>query len=375
MAASGGPVHAAAWSMSEQASVGAGYDDNILLWTDQPRRAANASANLGLHLERHSDALALTLDPRIVAVRYDNYSEFNRTEQYLNATAQHQSELGNMSLALNWTRDTTLTSEAGLTGNTTVNKPHEAFAATFSNVRQWSERWDTSTQLYATTNRYSDAGLTNLVDYNYGAAQFGIDYSLTAASQLSLSGSMSKLQVPDFSYLDKSSDSATLSYSASLAQRWQVKLAFGPSRVRSQFGTEQGTLYQASVTRQSEISNIQLSIGRDITPTGQGVLTRREQVNLVFSRELAERLNLQLRANWIKNNNILLGYGFIYNQVRYSEVNASLNWRLTPTWTASLSGGHTEQSSQYVTGSATRNQVSLGVTWTGLAHSPRHLLH
>lgn len=374
-ASNGATVHAAAWSVSEQVGVSAGYDDNVLLSATRKIRAADANANLSAHVVRQSDAFSLTLDPRIVAVKYDNYSVLNRTEQYLTLAAQRQTELGAASITAAWTQDTTLTSELGLTGITQVNKRHQSIALTVADTKQWTERWGTQTQLYIVGNHYMNAANTGLVNYNYGAAQFDIDYATTESSRLSLQASLGKLQVPDFDSYGKTNASATLNYSVSLAQRWQAKLSFGPSRVRSDLSSEQGTIYAASVSRQSEVLTAQLSFGRDITPTGQGVLTQREQINVTLTRALTDRLSLGLSAASVKNSSFLLAYGITYDAVRYSDYSTSLNWQMTPTWTMSLSAVHTEQRAATDTHSALRNQIALNVAWSGRTHSPRRLLN
>lgn len=368
-------VQAAAWSLSEQASVSTGYDDNVLLSATQDIHAANASTNLSAHVARQSDAFSLTLDPRINVVKYENYSVLNRTEQYLTLMAQQQTELGAASLSGAWTQDTTLTSELGLTGFSQTNKRHQSAALTIADSKQWTERWGMQTQLYIASNHYMDAANTGLVNYNYGAAQFEIDYVTTESSQLSLQASLGKLQVPEFTSYGKTNASATLNYSVSLAQRWQAKLSFGPSRVRSDVSSEQGTIYAASINRQSEVVTTQLSVSRDITPTGQGVLTQREQINLTFSKSLTERLSLGLSAASVKNSSFLLAYGITYDAVRYSDFSTSLSWQMAPTWTLSLSAVHTEQRAEADAHSAIRNQISLNVVWSGRAHSPRRLLN
>jgi hypothetical protein len=143
----------------------------------------------------------------------------------------------------------------------------------------------------------------------------------------------------------------------------------GPSQVRSDLNHESGTVYDTNITRKSEIASVQLRYARDITPTGQGVLTRRQQLTLSASRALSERLNISLSGSQIKNDSLLLSNDFNFYGIRYNQIDTSLSWRWTPTWTVTLNAGHAEQRLEHSEGTAKRNYASLGLSWAGLSHS------
>ncbi|HVY23369.1 MAG TPA: hypothetical protein VG962_08475 [Steroidobacteraceae bacterium] len=362
-------AHAAVWTGSAQGGVHAGYDDNVRLSVNALPATVYDSADLGAHLALQNETVAWSLDPRISVERYRNYHELDRTDTFINTAIQQQSETSQSSLAVGWTRDTTLTSELGLTGLAEVNKHHEATSVTLAHVAQWTERFDTQSQVFITGNRYMDAGNTGLVNYNYGAADIAFGYALNERSRLSLDGSIGRLDVPGFSLYGKTNQSIMLSYSVSFAERWQGKFSAGPSQVRSEFSRESGTVYEFSLNRKSETSTLQLRLSRDITPTGQGVLTRRKQITLSATRSITQRLTATLNGSQVQNDSLLLFNSFNFYGVRYSDVNASLSWAWTPTCVVSLSAGHTEQRLDNSEAKARRNYVSLGVSWNGLTHT------
>jgi len=361
--------HAAVSNMQGQGSVYTGYDDNVRLSSQNVPETAYAGTDASLHLALQDPAWSLSLDPRVVWVRYRNYAILNRTENYVDASIQEQTETSSSSLNANWTRDTTLTSELGLTGFAEANKRHELKALTWTRSAQWTERFSTQGALYAATHRYTDAFNTGLVDYNYGSAQFDIQYVLGPRSQLSVDAVAGKLQVPDFVNFDKVNQSLMLSYNLAFAERWQMKVSAGPSRVRSRFSAESGTVYEVSLTHKSEISDLQLKVSRDITPTGQGILARREQWLLGASRQWSERWSSGIKASSTRNDNLYLSYAIDVRGVRYDELNCNVSWRWTPQVTVTLNGGYAAQKLQDQSPVATRRYVSLLVNWLGATHT------
>ena len=363
------PVYAAAWILSEQASANVGYDDNVRLSTINVAVATNISSNVSAHWVRQSDALSWSIDPHLAVIRYTDYSMLNHSEEGVVVTGQQQTERRNSTVSFNWVQDTTLTSELGFTGFSEVNKRHQASVLTVSQTEQWSERFDVQTQLYAASNRYIDAANTGLVNYNYGSAQLSGDYALTERTQLSLDSSIGKLQVPGISNYGKTNASVMLSYSAVFADRWHAKLSYGPSSVRSERSNDQGTVYAVNISRKSATSNLQLAISRDITPTGQGVLTRRQQFTLSASRALSERLSTSITGILVKNDSQFLTNNLNFYGVRYSDLTANLSWNWTPTLTVSLSAGHSDQRIEQAARTAMRNHAALNITWSGLART------
>jgi hypothetical protein len=363
-------AHAAVWNQSAQVSLHAGYDDNVRLSLAASSAAYYGSGDTSLHIAFENETLSWTLDPRCVVTRYNQYRELNRTEIYTASSLQYKRETGSSSLAFNWTRDTTLTSEPGSTGLANVNKPHQAVSLTLLNEQQWTELFDSQGTLFVTSNHYYDnAELLGLVNYNYGTAQFSMGYTPTLRSRLSLDASMGKLQVPEHSLYEKTDQSAMLTYNVSFAERWQGKISAGPSKVKSGQSSESGTVYEIDINRKSETSQLQLKFGRDIEPTGQGVLTRRQQITLTASRDITERLSASVSSSLIKNDSLLLSNDLNFYGVRYTDTGISMGWKWTSTLGLSLNAGHAEQRLQNSDRTAARNYASLSLSWSGLTHT------
>jgi hypothetical protein len=365
-AVSAPPVHAGAWSVAGQGQLGVGYDDNVRFSSVNPVGAWNGQADVSGQLLYQDDAFLWRLSPHVQAVRYDGLQVLNRTDQYLTILTQKTTETNSTNLTLTGTRDTTLTSELGFTGLAEVNKQHHGITATVSNDWNLTERFDLSTQLYASVNHYIDAAFTGLVDYNYGSALMSADYDFTERSTLTFQASLGKLQVPDVKAYDKTTLSTSIGYAVQFAQRWHASVSVGPSQIRTQGRDQTGSVYQIAVTRKAERSDLSLSLTRDVTPNGLGQLSRRQQGQISWNTALGARWSTTWSASVTRNQNVLQGNQPAQDSVTYGDLNANLSWRLTPTWSASVAAGYSQQKLSGIALAADKRYATLGISWTGL---------
>jgi hypothetical protein len=349
--------------------VGGSYDDNVRLSNSAPVADHQFVADASGMLAYQDDAYSFRVSPRVLAVRYDNDKTLDRTEPSLLLQGTQSTETGETSLSFSGTQDTTLTSELGLTGLSDVNKRHRLGSLTIA--RSWSaaERVSVGTQLFASASRYLDAEFTGLVDYNYGSAVLNTSYDWTERSTVTVQASIGKLQVPDVAAYDKTNLAATLGYRVQLAPRWLAELSVGPSLIRTRGRAETGSVYNVSIKRNAEVATIDLSLTRDVTPNGLGLLSRRDQAHLGFTRTLTERWVTDWSATWIRTQNILPAGGRTQDAVQYADITGNLRWRMTPTWSVAVALGSTRQRVGHAQPTATRQHAALNVSWNGLAHT------
>jgi hypothetical protein len=367
VASAGTPAHAGAWSIAGQGQIGGSYDDNVRLSTVNKITDWSGVADVSAALSYQDEAFLLRLNPRLLVVQYDAARAFNRTEQYLTLQLQKTTETGSHSLSVSGTQDTTLTSELGLTGLSEVNKKHRVASVTVGSSWSLTERVDVGAQLYASASRYLDAQQTGLIDYNYGSALISASYDWTTRSRFTLQASAGQLQVPDIASYDKVNLSATLGYRVQLAPRWRAELSLGPSQIRTAGQAANGSVYNASLTHEAELTSLNLAVSKDVTPNGFGLLSRREQIRLGLTRTLSERWVTDWSAAVIRNQNVLPAGSVAQQAVTYADLTGSLRWRITPTWGMALSAGYTRQRISSLQPAAERQQAALNVTWNGLA--------
>jgi len=363
-------ARAAAWSYTGAGAVDAAYDDNILFVAHDPLVDHSGRLDYAATLLRVSDQARWSLLPRIVAVAYDHDRIYNHTEQYLTISNVVSGERDSSNLSFNLIRDTTLTSELGSTGLTAINKRRQSSNLSWSPSRQVSERWVLGAQFGATVVHYADAARTNLVDYRYGMAALYSSYVLSERSKLTWQLSGGRLQVPDNGLYDNDNYATTLAYDRLLTENWHLSVSAGPSLIRgaAAAGADRGTVYGFSLTRALERNKVSLSVSRDVTPNGLGLLARHEQAALNLTHTVGEHTALSLDGVLMQTLNLLTTGGLQLSKVEYSDVNAGLNWSWAPTWRLSMGIGRGQQVNDAIGDRARRWHGSLGVRWSGLEH-------
>ncbi|MGE0188353.1 MAG: hypothetical protein AB7F79_02845 [Steroidobacteraceae bacterium] len=362
----GMPTYAGGWGTTGSVQLAGNYDDNARLSTLNVVSAASGSSDLSAKLLYQDDSFLCSINPRMLALRYDGDRTLNRTEGYLTLLARRTTETGSNSVSLAGTSDTTLTSELGTTGLSEINKQRRNVATTINTQWDVTEKFSTSTQLYAAANRYIDAKQTGLVDYNYGSVLINSVYQWTNQSSLSLQASAGKLQVPEYARLNKTNQSVTLGYVVQWSPQWSSNVSLGPSRIQTRSGTQSGSVYNIGFSREAERSMFSASVAREVTPNGFGSLSQREKYQFNWNVQLTDRWSSNWSATAIRNENIAESGAPAGDRLTYSDISGSVTWRITPTWGTAFTIGQTRQRVGDNQTTAARNHAVLSISWNGL---------
>jgi hypothetical protein len=367
-AVAGRPAHAGAWTAGATASGILGYDDNVLFVADQPIHDYYGRLDAAATLQYVGNHAKLALQPRLVGYEYGSFTLYNRVDQFFNATLGQTWERGKSDFSVGGSRDTTLTSEVGLTGLTATNKRHQGLQASWSPDYQATEQLDLGAQFSAQGNRYQEAAQTALLDYDYGSSAVTAGYAVTPLASFHLQLAAGRLQVPGQPAHTTKNYAATLGYTRQLGPLWLVEASYGPSwtQARALASTTRGEVYSLDATRTSERGTFSLKLDQNVTPNGFGVLSRVQQATLAMRHSATEHLSLGLTGRWSRTRNLLPLSGFELNRLTYSDFSASADWTPAAEWYLSLSVGHGQQGYSAAPLPARRTHAALAFVWTGL---------
>jgi hypothetical protein len=359
------PSLAGSWSIEPNAAANIGYDDNVRMSIDRPVADRVDSVNLAFSLTHDDGQFQMALDPRTVIVRYREETILNRNDVYVAANANYRSERSQWPVAINYVRDTTLTSELGTTGLTETNRDHESESIVVSPTWQATERFSVIGQASWEANAYLDAADTGLVDYDYQMAMAKVRYAVNERSFVAIDSSYGKLLVPSL-HSFTTNYAANISWQTTLLDRWQLSLAAGPARVETAQQADDGRGYSLTVMYQAETTSGTLTASRDVIPTGRGILTKRERATLEGNFSITERLTSNLSLQFVRNEDLYPYPGAPLDVIRYAIVSGALQWRIVPTLFATLAVNWSNQSSETRDGTASGHSGSIGISWNGL---------
>lgn len=357
------PSRAAEWSFAPNARVASDYVDNPRFLTRGGDSSLGVVSELSARLGRRTEQFNLTLTPLFRYSRYREDESLDSEDQIVNLALEHRSELVAWSLDSTLIRNSTLSSELGTTGLTQVNRRHQNLSIGGGPTLQFTERLAVGMQASWVDNSYEDAGNSGLVDYGYQAiAMFGA-YSLSELTELSLNAHAGQLDVP--SQGTTRDGALVLALTRELGRLWSTSLTVGPSRVESDFGSDDGLVYGAQLDRRGDILTLSADVGRSLTPTGRGVQTRRDEIGVGTNWNLTERISAGVSLHASRQQDLLSTPGVALEEVQYQWIEARVARRLSTEWTAALVLSGAEQHNLATPESAQGYHVYLGLAWNG----------
>jgi opacity protein-like surface antigen len=362
---------AADWQVVPSMSVGTSYAENPRLLAGGDSSSSGTVGEIKASLRRLTERSELTLRPRFAGARYSDDESLDNDDQFINGGYRWVGERSEWNMDLGFTRDTTLTSELGSTGLVESNRRHEAGTFSASPKVMFTERVSGGLQMYLVDNRYLDAELTGLVDYRYTALSLFSMVTLTdAGSALSITAQGGRLTTEGLFGQETRDGTLRLGWSFQPWLLWTASLSAGPSTVETDAASDTGIVFDGEIKRQGDRWSLTANAGRSQSPTGRGVLTRRDEVRLTFARSLTERLSANIVARWSQAEDLLPQQGrTVRYQVDYASFGLGANWRLSRDWSVALQLFGNTQDYELATERANGYRASLSIVWNGQPQS------
>lgn len=365
---SAAPACAAEWLVSPGVRVAGDYTDNPRMLREGGDSSAGAVGELNASVTRRTERTEVSMRPRIRSSRYRDDESLNSDDQYLTLALKHLAERAEWSVSTDFTRDTTLTSEIASTGIVQANRRHEGITLSGGPSFTLTERVNAGAQVYWMDNHYVDADFTGLVDYEYRALSLFSGFAFSDLSNLTLTAQGGELVVPGQSSTTRDA-TVRLGWRYQPHSSWTVEASTGPAYVRTDNGTDNGAVFDLDLQYEGERWTANTNVARDLTPTGRGVLTRRDQVSAGFNRRITDRLSGGVLARWIRHQDLLPQPGVAFEEITYGRLDLRLDWRLAEHWSLALVAGGATQEYESRPGSAESYRASLSIVWNGQAQS------
>lgn len=358
---------AAEWRVMPTALVGSSYADNPRLRVNDASSASGATGELKASLQRLTERSELTLQPRFIASRYSDDESLDTNDQFVTGGYRWVGERSEWNMQLGLTRDTTLTSELGSTGLVDSNRRHEETSFSVAPNVMFTERVSGGLQMYQVENHYVDTETTGLVDYRYTALSVNSQIVLTdAGSALTVTAQGGRLTTEGYFGSETRDGTLRLGWTFQPWLLWTASLSGGPSTVETASAGDTGWVFDSELKRQGDRWSLTANASRNQSPTGRGVLTRRDEAKLTFNRNLTERLSASIAARWISSEDLLPQRGRVTTyQVDYAQLNIAANWRLARDWSLSLQLTGNTQDYELAAERANGYRASFNVIWNG----------
>ena len=123
-------------------------------------------------------------------------------------------------------------------------------------------------------------------------------------------------------------------------------------------------VYGAGLTKQFESGSIQVNVGRDIIPSGFGLLIQTDRVSISGSYKISETVTTSLDANgYLTSGATRTSSGSTLAEQRYVSLSPKLAWKFLEWWKLEASYTHGWRDVDTFATSATSNAAMLMLTY------------
>jgi hypothetical protein len=352
-------AEAAQWTVVPQLSLGADADTNRRLLL-QPRQSESALLDGVLAIARATEVSTLALTPRASVSRYSGEDALDSEDWGVNAMFRRNGERLMFELSAALADDSTLVTELGETGFVEGNTRRRSTQASAALTQYLGTRHLLQYQLGASDVDYANSAGTGLVGYRYPSAS--ILYVMTATPRLDTTFviNASRLDAPD-SHLASDTRGAQVGFRFRISERFDLEARAGGSSTSARGRSDSKQSLFSSVSWHDELSRFELSLSRDVEPSGRGILVNADELRLAYSRDLTERLKLStsLRASRRED----LQFDLRSNEYRYGAATLALSWKIDQNWTAGLAGVYSHQDYELAAVGAEGRRIGFSLAW------------
>jgi hypothetical protein len=338
-----------------------GVDSNPRMLDDHARSQSSSLAHAAAGLSRQTEITRVDLDATASAYRYGADSALDRSDRQLALQMSRRGERYSVGSGINLTWDTTLTSELGTTGITGFNQRHRARAVSLAPQWQLTPRFSTGLALGWQDSSYEQAARGGLSGYDYTYIGTTSDFIVGPATHASLSISAGRLDSDRYRY-DTGNIDARFSLTHAWSQRWTGSISGGPSRVRADGRRSSGSVFGGTLSRRAELFTLDAAVERSTSPSGSGLLSRKDEITFGSTASLAEHVTASASLGVIRSRDIMPGAGIAAARVSYARAGASLAWNLARGWNLSMSAGDARQ--RVADGTARNLDARLSFSWS-----------
>lgn len=276
-----------------------------------------------------------------------------------------------------FTRDNTLLGELLTTGVVLRFTQRNLWNLNPSWTRMITESLSFQSSFQFSDASYQDALRVGLVDYQVFGGSAGFLYHLTERDDVQLAGTYTNFHTTNAPVgLRAYYPGALFTYSHAFTEGLKLTVYGGPrflSSTSQSAGFGQTTkdtiwLYGATLSQQFEQVNVQLSMTRDIFPSGFGLLVQTDRIGALVSYNVTERLAMSLdAAAYLVTGAISQSGGRSLSEQRLLYFTPRMTWRFSEWWAAEASYGYRLRDADALNEPVVSNMLTLMLTY----HPPK----
>lgn len=342
-----GTLHAAEWSAEPLVSMKGEYNSNLLLSPTTPGEVFGHWISPGVNFAGSTESLVISGRMAADFIRYYGDKNVSLTNLYFPLSLTYKRERDTFTLDTGLTRDNTLMSELQQTG--------VVLAFTQRNLWNVNPTWThalTENVKLQSSYQFNDVSYENgrpagLADYQVHTLTSGGSYAPNERDQWQGTVVYTHFEVPTVG-LTSNIYGLQFTYTHEFSESLTANVSGGPRVLASSqsSATDNSVVWVASggIEKQFAHFKVKLDGGREIFPSGFGVLLQTDRVGLRVTYPINENITTELLGQGYLVEGITTRDGRnIIPRTSYSTGTARVIWRLAEWWSATLSYSYADQ--------------------------------
>jgi hypothetical protein len=364
----------AQWTFEPEVGVGVERDDNAKLSTrtDDILDVTGFLADGEVRANYESELSNFWITPRIVSRTYDDASEIDSTDYFVDALYRRNTEFNTFRFRLNFEDESARTGERNDT-DLDVDDPSDIpdddtglvrFEGRRDRLRlrpEWIHRFNEVSSVGALVN-YLDVSYDEDLQFalkDFTDTRFELSYNRAFSERTVgiLTGTGRLYDVPS-NAVETKGYGVLAGFEHQLSETTRTKVLLGIEDTDSNVNEADATpIGEVSLRRRGETVNVLAQYRRSVSASGSGKLSTRDSLNLNLSRRLNERVTAGLGVRAYQTNSLIDG---VTDEGRnYVQLRAQFVWNFTSSFASEVNYRYTFQKRDALEESANSNQVTI----------------
>lgn len=361
---------AAEWSLSPSIGVQGVYNSNLLLTYLPHDETYGYWVTPAVEFAGKTERLEVSSRIAADVVGYFGEEDRHFTNVFTPLSVRYATEKDLLGFTGGFARDNTLMSELQETGVVLQFTQRNQWTANPSWTRRLTEQLSVQSGVQFSDTTYESS---RLVDYRVVGGSGGLLYQLSERDQIQLLGSYVHVRTTDTPFgFQADYPGINMSLTHAFNESLTTTIYGGPRFLSSNSQTLSGDiaardtvwLAGASMTRSFERAALQVSLARDLVPSGFGLLIQTNRGELAGSYDISETLACSLNVVGVLTSGMTqTTIGGVFPDNSYVSVTPKLSWKFFEWWRAELSYMYRWRAIDTVADSAQSHATTFMVTY------------
>jgi hypothetical protein len=336
-----GESRAAEWSVEPSLGVKGEYNSNLILAAAPSQSTYGHWVSPALRFAGSTERFEVGGKTAVDFVGYYGGVDRSLTNLYFPVTARYRLDKDTLAFDGGFTRDNTLRGELLQTGVVLNFTQRNLWTLAPSWTHHVTERLSVRGTYNYSNATYESGAQLGLLDYEVHGSSVAMVYQLSEKDRLQVIGNYTNFSVPQANALRSNIGGAQVSLTHAFTESLSTTIATGPQVVSSavQVGpvhlrdTQVVWVANGNIRKQWVDGYVELVGGREIQPSGFGLLIRTDRVGLNLAKDLTETLTLSLSGQVFFASAVTSSVAPVpLPPSRYVNVTPRLTWKFDQWW-------------------------------------------